>query len=239
VNVDGTDPRFVGKPLPVSRFAGDAGEADPSVRDVLQAHAEGRADQRRVQNVLVGARLLIPTAAHLDESEADPRTGMATEKTSHLSVVSFRSNAGWHGLLAFTGIDAVRAWDETARPVPVTAVEAAAAALADGRSVLVIDLAGPARTALSGAMLRALAAGRRAVPVHEDPDVVATRRGTCVPPGEHGGTFCSAARSAGAFVHRSVHHGPPRRCAWRANWSSSSSAPPSWCLLRWGRPSAG
>jgi hypothetical protein len=97
---------------------------------------------------------------------------MATEKTSHLSVVSFRSNAGWHGLLAFTGIDAVRAWDETARPVPVTAVEAAAAALADGRSVLVIDLAGPARTALSGAMLRALAAGRRAVPVHEDPDVV-------------------------------------------------------------------
>jgi hypothetical protein len=171
MSVDGPDPRFAGKQLPISRFAGDSGAADPELRAVLADHAAGGADLYAVQNALLDARVLIPTAAVLDEAESDVNTGLTAEKSSHLSVVSFVSNAGWHGLLAFTGMDAVRAWDPQARPVPVTASEAAAAAQEEGRSVLVLDIAGPTRVALTGPLLRALAAARRAVPVHQDAEV--------------------------------------------------------------------
>jgi len=121
-----------------------------------------------LQHALLGTRLLVPTAAGVDEAGIDPASGAIHDKVSHLAVATLASPAGWTGLLAFTGVDSVRAWDERARPVPVTAEEAASAALDDGRTVLVVDLAGPTRSGLSGALLRALAAGRAWVPPHED-----------------------------------------------------------------------
>lgn len=165
-----TDPRFDGKPLPVSRFAGDPGDVDPTLAAALAAHAAGEGDLRGVQHALVGTRLLIPTAAGLDESDVDAASGLAVEKSSHLSVATFSSQAGWVGLLAFSCVDSVLAWDREARPVPVTAQEAAAAALDDGRSVLVLDFAGPVRVALTGALLRALEAGRKALALGDDPE---------------------------------------------------------------------
>jgi SseB protein N-terminal domain len=168
-----TDPRFAGKPLPHSRFSGDHGHLDATLAAVLTEHAAGRAGLREVQNALVGTRMLIPTAAGLDESDTDVATGLMVEKNSHLAVATFASNAGWVGLLAFTCMDSVRLWDPQARPVPVTAEEAALSALDDGRSVLVVDFAGPARLALTGSLLRALAQGRAAVAPHLDPEVLA------------------------------------------------------------------
>lgn len=168
-----TDPRFAGKPLPASRFAGDSGHLDPALAVVLSDHAAGRAALREVQNALVGTRMLIPTAAGLDESDTDDVSGLLVEKSSHLAVATFTSNAGWVGLLAFTCVDSVRLWEADARPVPVTAEEAAASALDDGRSVLVVDFAGPVRLALTGSLLRALAQGRPALPASADPEVLA------------------------------------------------------------------
>jgi hypothetical protein len=168
-----TDPRFEGKPLPQSRFAGDLGHVDPTLAAVLAEHAEGRAGLREVQNALVGTRMLIPTAAGLDEFGTDRATGLTVEKSSHLAVATFASHTGWVGLLAFTCVDSVQLWNPEARPVPVTAEEAALSALNDGRSVLVIDFSGPVRCALSGALLRALAQGRPAVAPHLDPEVLA------------------------------------------------------------------
>jgi hypothetical protein len=165
------DPRFVGKQLPESRFAGDDGSADPGVARALTAWADGSGDLYAVERALLGTRLLVPTGASADEVERDERTGHHVEKISHLSVVTFQSSAGWSGLLAFTCVDAVVAWDPAARPVPVTATEAAVAALEEDRSVLVLDLAGPHRLALGGTLLRALATGRAAVPPIDDPDV--------------------------------------------------------------------
>ena len=48
-------------------------------------------------------------------------------------------------------------WRPDARPVPVTARDAARAALADDADALVVDVAGPATLVVTGRPLRALA----------------------------------------------------------------------------------
>lgn len=62
-----------------------------------------------------------------------------------MAVVSMVTADGRRGLLAFSGLDAMQAWDRSARPVPVAGVDAANAAIDDGCEALVIDVAGPRR----------------------------------------------------------------------------------------------
>jgi hypothetical protein len=64
---------------------------------------------------------------------------------------------GRTGLLAFTGVDSLAAWDPSARPVPSRGTDTARAAIDDGAHALVIDVAGPHRVVLSGLALAALA----------------------------------------------------------------------------------
>ena len=61
------------------------------------------------------------------------------------------------GLLAFTGLDSLHAWDPAARPVPVSGSMAASAALDDDATALVIDVCGPVRHVVQGADLAGLA----------------------------------------------------------------------------------
>lgn len=75
-----------------------------------------------------------------------------------MAVVSMVNAAGEKGLLAFTGLDALAAWDPQARPVPVPGMTAAQAALEDDATAVVIDVCGPVRRVIQGADLAALAA---------------------------------------------------------------------------------
>ena len=90
------------------------------------------------------ARLLVPVMAQGRE--------MAT--------VTMTGRDGRVALLAFTGLDALTEWRPDARPVPVRAVDAARAALAEGVDALVLDVAGPRTIAIEGPALRALADDR-------------------------------------------------------------------------------
>ena len=92
---------------------------------------------------------IVATAEEVDESGAD--------KSSHMSVVSMVAADGRRGLLAFTGLDSLQAWDQDARPVPVSGPDAAQAALDDGCEALVVDVAGPRRTVVVEADLLDLA----------------------------------------------------------------------------------
>jgi len=88
---------------------------------------------------------------------ADERGDDGSDKSSHMSVVSMVSADGRRGLLAFTGLDALQAWDPSARPVPVSGTDAARAALDDGCEAMVIDVAGPRNQVVIEADLIALA----------------------------------------------------------------------------------
>lgn len=128
-------------------FSDDDGRADAVLRAAL---ASGTTD---LIARLATARLLVAVVAVADEIDA----ASGADKDSHMAVVSMVNAAGERGLLAFTGVDAMQAWDPTARPVPVTGIAAAQAALDDGNAALVLDVCGPHRRVVAGAELERLA----------------------------------------------------------------------------------
>ena len=138
-----------GRTIASPAFAGDDGAADGGIRALLR---DG--DDAALIAGLASARLLVAVVAVLDA--VDEETG--ADKESSMAVVSMVNAAGEKGLLAFSGLDALQAWDPQARPVPVSAPMAAAAAIDDEAQALVIDVLGPARRVLGRASLTALAA---------------------------------------------------------------------------------
>lgn len=148
--------------IPDPGFPDDSGEADSVLAGLLAARARGDASSGQVLAVLQDARLLVPVVAVLGEVEVDEQ-GLAHDKSSDMAAVLVRAADGSTGLLAFTSLATMAAWDPQARPVPVTAATAATAAVQDGAEALLVDLAGPASYVVDGEDLTRLAAGWRLV----------------------------------------------------------------------------
>lgn len=166
--MDHDDARPEAEPLvrtiPDPGFAGDAGAGDPALGRVLAAHHDGTASSGEVLAVLQDSRLLVPVVAVLGEVEHDEH-GLAHDKSSDMAAVLVRAADDSTGLLAFTSLETMARWDPQARPVPVTTVTAATAAIQDGAEALLVDLAGPATYVVDGDDLTRLAAGWRLVAV--------------------------------------------------------------------------
>lgn len=133
---------------PNQAFAGDHGDADPLVRAALTAVADDPAGYARAVAALCVARLLLPIAPDPD---------------GDLSAVQVTAADGGIGLLAFTGLDALTAWNPAARPVPCTLDEVAATAVETAARAVVIDLAGPDPLVVEADLVAELAQGRRLV----------------------------------------------------------------------------
>lgn len=137
---------------PNQAFAGDRGEPDPLVRAALATVADDPAGYVRAVAALCGTRLLLPIAP---DPEGD------------LSAVQVTASDGGTGLLAFTGLDALTAWNPVARPVPCTLDEVAATAVETAARAVVIDLAGPASLVIEANLITELAQGRRLVELED------------------------------------------------------------------------
>lgn len=144
-------------------FAGDDGSVAPEVAEAMAAYA-GDPDglHQRTLAVLQDSRLLVPVVAVLGEAEHDEQ-GLAHDKTSDMAAVLMRGRDGRLALLSFTGTEPLRRWNPEARPVPVTARQAAEAAVHDKAAALLVDVAGPVKLVVEGADLRSLAEGYRLV----------------------------------------------------------------------------
>jgi SseB protein N-terminal domain len=94
----------------------------------------------------------------LTEVEHDEQ-GLARDKSSEMAAVLITGRDGRTALLAFSSVDAMRAWNPEARPVAVSAREAARAALDDGAAAVVVDVAGPVLFPVEQEDLRDLADG--------------------------------------------------------------------------------
>jgi hypothetical protein len=145
--------------IPDPGFAGDDGTADPEVTAALAAY-EREPDARHTATlaVLQHTRLLVPVTAVVGEVEHDEQ-GLAHDKSSDMATVLMRGRDGRMALLAFTGTEALRRWDPTGRPVPVSVRDAARAARHDGAEALLVDVAGPVLFVVEGEELAALADG--------------------------------------------------------------------------------
>ncbi len=142
----------LGRRLAQPAFPSDDGSAHPEIRSLVTAAVEGRVPVVAAARALREVRLLASVVAVLDEMGAD-----GGDKDSHMAVVSMVSASGEKGLLVFTGVDALAAWNPDARPVPALGRDTARSALEDGASAIVLDVAGPARLVLEGPALAVLA----------------------------------------------------------------------------------
>src|SRR3954453_19327741 len=134
--------------IPDPGFAGDTGDADPGLAAALAAYDRvGQAAEpgarHEVLALLQDTRVLVPVVAVLGELEDDfPPGGLAREKSSDMAAVLMKGRAGGTALLAFTGTASLRAWDREARPVPVSARQAALSAVQDRAAALLLAVAG-------------------------------------------------------------------------------------------------
>lgn len=139
-------------------WAGDRGEPDAEVRAALAASGAGDPEAYlSAVAALCGARLLLPVVASGDESGDGPDP----DRHAEMSAVLMTSASGASGVLAFTGLDALRAFDPMARPVPCTLDDVAATAVETGAEAIVIDVAGPHLLTIEGELIRPLATGNR------------------------------------------------------------------------------
>ena len=166
--------RFGAMVIPEPEFADDDGSPDPALAEALALHALGEAGLSDVVRALRGKRVMTPLMAVLDSVVDDVEAGAPGpgEKDSHMATVSLVSPDGRRGLLAFTSVASMTAWDPAARGIPASAARVAAAALQEGADAVLLDLAGPVRLAVAGAALLAVAEGRDWTPRHEDPAVL-------------------------------------------------------------------
>jgi SseB protein N-terminal domain len=171
------------KNIPDPGFSDDDGSADPRLAAALAAYAEDRGTERDVLTALPGARLLVPVVAILGEAETDS-AGLRREKTSDMAVPVIEAPDGRRALPAFTSVESLARWRSDARPVAVPFAQALRAVAHEKAGTLLIDLAGPASYALSGAALRALAEGRDgADPLADDAVRGAVRDAVAAEPG--------------------------------------------------------
>jgi hypothetical protein len=135
---------------------------------LLAALADG-ADDLVLMRAVEGSRLLVPVVAA--PAEVDDSGGLAVDTRVDMAVVTLVAPDGQRALPAFTGTEALAAWDPAARPVPVPPSRAAQAAVAEGCDVLVLDVAGPVTRVLRPSMVWALAQQRAWEPAPSDPFV--------------------------------------------------------------------
>ncbi|SOD61450.1 SseB protein N-terminal domain-containing protein [Streptomyces zhaozhouensis] len=161
------------KNIPRPAFADDDGTADPALRAALDAWAADPAPgAEAVVGALARARLLAGVVAVLGEEETD-EAGRRREKSSEMALLTLELPGGRRALPVFTALETLARWQPEARPVPVTASQALAAAVQEGAGALVLDVAGPVTFEVVGPALRALAGGG---PPAEHPEVLAAVR---------------------------------------------------------------
>jgi len=126
------------KDIPSSVFADDDGSADARLAQSLIRFSRGKAPLAEVVDALAYARVLVPVVAE-GEDRIVGRHGIEQDHVASTGVVALQAPDGRMALPIFTDVDAMRAWNADARPIPAEGPRAALAAAAEGWSVLVLN----------------------------------------------------------------------------------------------------
>ena len=134
--------------MPASRLPGTtpADPGDDGAVDERLADALAREDAPRIRVALLYSRLLVPVVA------VPSATGEA-----EMAVPDLVAADGRRALPVFSSYDALRAWRQDARPVPMSGARAIAGVAAEGYDGIVLDVAGPVPHTVSGPDLATLA----------------------------------------------------------------------------------
>ncbi|WP_062207831.1 SseB family protein [Demequina oxidasica] len=126
------------KEIPESIFADDDGSADARLAQALIKFSRGKAPLTDVVDALAYARVLVPVLASGDERFIG-KHGIEQDEVASTGVVAVQMPDGRAALPVFTDVDAMKAWNVDARPIPAEGPRAALAAMAEEWSTLVIN----------------------------------------------------------------------------------------------------
>jgi hypothetical protein len=151
--------------------ASDDGTAPARVIEAIKRFRASEVGVREVLEALRAERLLLPLLAVRGE-EGVGTHGRLVDKTQELSLVTAASPDGRPALLAFTSVDTMRAWNVTARPIPIQVPRIALAVASEGTPLIVVDPGAATMFVVRRPAFRALATGEQWLPSYEDPDVL-------------------------------------------------------------------
>lgn len=151
--------------IPNPGYSDDDGSTPAAVAEALAGYAVDPGPGRyRAIAALQATRVLVPVVAILGDVEYDEH-GHAHDKSSEMATVLTTAPDGRTGMLAFTSMATMAAWDPQARPVATALQSAAASGIQDGAAALVLDLAGPHQLVIEGPELTYVADGLRLIQV--------------------------------------------------------------------------
>jgi len=163
---------WAGRSFDENPHAGDDGTAPPELDAAMRAFRQGDGSQAGVVAAFGSSRLLIPLLAELGDGGTELGAhGHAVDKSQELSIVTVDGPDGRRVLPVFSSVDAMRAWNPVARPVPADGVRVALAAADDGTELVVLDPGSPGEFVLRRPAVWAVAQQKPWVPPFEDDDV--------------------------------------------------------------------
>ena len=127
-----------GRSFEANPHAADDGSADPALLAALTRFRAGEGAQAEVVDAFRHARVLVPLIAEKGEEGLAPN-GLVVDKTQELSIVTVAAPDGRRVQPVFSSVDTMRAWDATARPIPVEAIRVALSASAEDTDLIVLD----------------------------------------------------------------------------------------------------
>ncbi len=118
--------------------AGDDGRTPPPVAEAISLFRDGTGSLTALLTALADSRALIPLVTRAGD-EFDPNHPVLEDKVQELAVVTVAGPNGENVLPAFTSVEAMRAWNQAARPIPIEFRRVCLAAAADGAERVVVN----------------------------------------------------------------------------------------------------
>ena len=127
-----------GREFQPNAHAGDDGTTPETVAAAIVAFRDGSATLTKLAAALADSRALIPLITRAgDDFDAD--NPVMEDKVQELAVVTVAGPNGTTAYPAFTSVDAMRAWNSDARPIPIELRRVCLAAAGEGADRVVIN----------------------------------------------------------------------------------------------------
>ncbi|MBD8468120.1 SseB family protein [Plantibacter sp. CFBP 8798] len=159
---------WAGRSFQPNASSGDDGSAPERLIESLRRFRAGEVGEAEVVDAFRDSRLLIPLVAHLGEA-GENEHGQLVDKSQELSIVTVTGPDGRTVLPVFSSVQAMSAWNRTARPIPADGVRVALAAASEQTDVVVLDPTSSTEFAVRRPALWAIAQSQPWTPSFADP----------------------------------------------------------------------
>ncbi len=137
-HADSSGVPWEGRAFQDNPHANDSGATPADVAERLDAWRSGAGTFTDLVAAIATSRFLIPLVTHAGDN-FDGENPVMEDKVQELSVVTVAGPSGEKVIPAFTSVDAMRAWNADARPIPIDAQRVALAAASEQTDRIVVN----------------------------------------------------------------------------------------------------